>query len=700
MITTMADFKFCTLLICFITTLSSAWLVCGLPLQENVNDGDVPSKQPEAINSGSMFPSGMQPPPPGALNDGAVPVKQPQSANPGSMFPSGMPPPPSGALNDGAIPVKQPQPANPGSMFPSGMPPPPPGAVNDGAIPVKQPQPANPGSMFPSGMPPPPPGAVNDGAQPVQQPQPANPGSMFTSGMPPPPPGALNDGAIPVKQPQPANPGSMFPSGMPPPPPGALNDGAQPVKQTQPANPGSMFPSGMPPPPPGALNDGAQPVKQPQPANPGSMFPSGMPPPPPGALNDGAVSPKQPQSANPGSVFPSDIPPPPPGAVDNVAQTTIQRESQYQTIPSSNHPNSLPGKSQSSNSPAESPDNAVAEPNYLTGFQTPNNAAPPTGQEVPILNPSQQHTEVNNQTASVIPTGNIADDASQNISPNNPNAVAPFSPDSVSLTDGAKLAEETGSVVHSETQSSPDEASPNEQGVDGNLAQPQDETKVIQVGIDTVPDKESFEESIVIVEEEGPESSDYSFMNSFFDLQSEDESDYFGMNAFDSYTSPDYDFGGEEDQTEMTINFGVSSSDTYGEMESSFYSNLDWILSDGSESYENSDSDSRFEVVEEADVKQEHNWGDDWKPEDQEPIIPDVTVGLDDDMQAGSLLILYCIPAIILAVLIILAWRNYRGRIKVVTVAPAAKNYDWREKSGSREQLEPMLARGADEDGY
>ena len=33
--------------------------------------------------------------------------------------------------------------------------------------------------------------------------------------------------------------------------------------------------------------------------------------------------------------------------------------------------------------------------------------------------------------------------------------------------------------------------------------------------------------------------------------------------------------------------------------------------------------------------------------------------------EGGTMLILYCIPAIILSVLIVLAWRNYRGKIRV-----------------------------------
>ncbi|XP_041485780.1 basic proline-rich protein-like isoform X2 [Lytechinus variegatus] len=694
----------------FIFVLSIIVTISGLPVGDvNVGNTDGQIEQPDGQQT---FPADV-PPPPGAFND--------PGSEPGILPPNNLPetPPedvgaPLNAVKDVTSPEEAAAAAgtglammagpvvpggNTGALFPN-IAPPPGGEVNVEAPAQGQEAPANNGAFF-NNMAPPPVNAANGAGEvnieaPAQgQEAPANNGAFFNN-MAPPPVDAAN-GAVPAQgQMEPADNGGMFPANMPPPPPGAMNDGVPGQGQTVPG----MFPANMPPPPPGAMNEGvpAQENKVNAPSDKGfasppyqGMFPPNMPPPPPGAFNEpppnpiinekkaSQVAPSSGSAVEPvyikGMAVPEKAAVPPSDPNRYVDPNNIQASSIL-----SNQPGSTTGTDQS-NDQQYNPDTPVSNdqsqapsnPQVFNPDSQDNN-----GEGVAPYNPDEPD-------ASNIPSQN-GNGGSVESTQNQNEAQVPYNPDQPEAPQNSPFS---GNQQEKPIPTQNEVGAPDDQNVpeaDPNQPAEPDSENNVPTGPDfyespSDPDENESAESPYEPSDESPyedgeqvgeSQGEYSSFDSVMNfLKSSDYESSDSLAGGDG--SPD-SFWQDSDSEEFSdTDYGVDSSD---------YSNLDWLYDDNS--YQESDSSEEKEDQEDRDqftVPQE----------------------FDDDLyrSGGAKLIIYCIPALILCVLILLAWNNYRGKIRVVGVPTVdSKQYDWRTGPKSEEHAPMLTEQDLDERGY
>eukprot|EP00057_Strongylocentrotus_purpuratus_P029981 XP_780380.2 PREDICTED: formin-like protein 5 isoform X1 [Strongylocentrotus purpuratus] len=711
----------------FLLVLSITGAIFGLPLAEV--DGENRDGQIAQPNGQQMFPADMPPPPPGAFND----------PGPGVLPASKLPEPPADdvePLSNNGLAVNPP--AEAAGVAGTGL------AMMAGPVVPG----ADTGVMFPVNMPPPPEGALNDMVPAEGQVVPANNGDMFPVNMPPPPEGAVNDVVLDIeKKLVPVNNGGMFPVNMPPPPQGAVNDMVPAQEQVVPAKNGGMFPDNMPPPPPGAFNDGAAPpieleiapkeneVNQENIVPPNKdiasppyrgMFPPNMPPPPPGAFNEPPPIPKQ--KAYP--AMPIDGTAVEPTYVNgmNVPDAAVVPPSDQNPFMDPNQKSSLPSNQQfvgtengPSNAPQYQPDTAVSNDPNTPYSQTDVNpqAISPNTQDNPGEGQAQYNPEdpdnldvsnnpspiindqpvesVQNQNEGQIPYNPDELEASQNssvpISPNDQPAESfPNQNEDVAPVNPSVPEADNGDENPSEL---PSESTTSEQsyGEVGKSSSYEGEQNKVQGDSQQWSPEESDSVSEEVEEsawEESQSESDYSFMNWV------ESSDY---DSTDSYNEGD---GALENSLDDSESEQYESSYLEDGSDYSDSSELDWIFNGGSSMSAGSETSEQEEEEEEdyfgRDLAQEtgSNGGD------QRQTFPNEFMGEDDMYRTGGTkLIMYCIPALILCVLILLAWKNYRGKIRVVSVHSVDnKQYDWKSDRKSEEHAPMLLDQDQEDRGY
>ncbi|XP_054773790.2 sporozoite surface protein 2-like [Lytechinus pictus] len=655
----------------FIFVLSIIVTISGLPVGDvDVGNTDGQIEQPDGQQT---FPADV-PPPPGAFND---PGSEPRILPPNNLPET--PPEYVGAPLNAVQNVKSPEEA--AAAAGTGL------AMMAGPVVPG----GNTGALSPNNVPPPA-GEVNVEAPAQGQEVPTRNGAFFNN-MAPPPADAAN-GAVPAQgQMEPADNGGMFPANMPPPPPGAMNDEVPGQGQTVP----DMFPNNMPPPPPGAMNEEvpAQENNIDAPSDKGiasppyqGMFPPNMPPPPPGAFNE-----------------------PPPNPINEKKA-----------------------------SPVASSSGSAVEPVYIKGMAVPETAALPPSDPNRYVDPNniQASSILSNQQGST--TGNdqsnvqqynpdtpVSSDQSQ--APSNPQVfnpdsqdnhgegAAPYNPDEPDAFNIPSQNGNEGSVESTQNQ--------NEAQVPYNPDQPEAPQNIVAPYDQTVPDANPNQPAEPDSENNVPTGPDSYKIQSDTDENESAESPYEPSDE-SPYENEEQvgESQGESSSLDPVKNFLESSyyessdslaggdgspdsfwqdsdsegfSDTSYGVDSSENSNLEWLYD--ASSYQESDSSEEKEEEDFFGLDRTGEKNEDQEDRDQFTVPQE----FDDDLyrSGGAKLILYCIPALILCVLILLAWKNYRGKIRVVGVPTVdSKQYDWRTGPQSEERAPMLTEQDLDERGY